>query len=56
VVYLTNVIGSGLVDLLNPLLESANGVWGTSKLGGQFPCVDDLSTLQNECFGTLVAY
>lgn len=56
VVYLTNVIGNGLVDLLNPLLTPVNGVWGTSLLGSQFLCVDDLSTFQNECFGDLVAY
>lgn len=56
VVYLSNVIGNGLIDILHPLLTPINGVWGTSKLGSQFPCIDDLTTLQNECIGTVVAY
>jgi hypothetical protein len=56
VVHLSNIEGNGLVDLLNPLMTPINGVWGTSTLGSQFPCIDDLTTFQNECFGTLVAY
>jgi CubicO group peptidase (beta-lactamase class C family) len=65
VVYLSNVIGNGFGELLNPLLGTF--VWspvGTpcpgncspsplpqSVLGGPFPCIDDLSTQQNECLG-----
>ena len=56
VVYLSNVVGNGMIDVLNPLLSPVNGAWGTSTLGSQFPCVDDLTTFQNECFGALVAY
>jgi CubicO group peptidase (beta-lactamase class C family) len=70
VVYLSNVIGNGFGDFLNPLLGSFN--WspvGTpcpgncapsplpqSVLGGPFPCIDDLSTQQNECQGLPGAY
>jgi CubicO group peptidase (beta-lactamase class C family) len=56
VVHLSNVKGNALEEMLNPLMEPINGVWGTSPLGSQFPCSDDLTTFQNECFGTLVAY
>ena len=56
VVHLTNVIGNPLVDILNPLLAPVIGVWGTSALGSQFPCIDDLATDQDECFGAWVAY
>lgn len=65
VVYLSNVIGNGFGEFLNPLLGTFN--WspvGTpcpgncapspmpqSVLGGPFPCIDDLSTQQNECQG-----
>jgi CubicO group peptidase (beta-lactamase class C family) len=56
VVYLSNVIGNGLVDVLNPLLRPDKGKWGTSDLGSQFPCVEDLTTYYDECYGTSVAY
>jgi hypothetical protein len=56
VVYLSNVRGNGLIDILNPLLTPVNDAWGTSTLGSQFPCVDDLNTFLNECFGAAVAY
>jgi hypothetical protein len=66
VVYLTNVIGNGFNDFLNALLANpipANqGSWsqvaGTpqSILGAPFPCVDDISTPQNECQGVVGAY
>jgi CubicO group peptidase (beta-lactamase class C family) len=56
VVYLSNVIGNGLVDLLNPLMTPINAMWGTSTLCSQYPCIDDLTTFQSECFGALVAY
>jgi CubicO group peptidase (beta-lactamase class C family) len=56
VVSLTNLQGNGLVDLLNPLMTPVNGVWGTSTLGSQFPCIDDPGTPQNECQNALAAY
>jgi CubicO group peptidase (beta-lactamase class C family) len=56
VVYLSNVIGNGLDEVLNPLLTPIDGGWGTSILGSQFPCVDDPNTFFNECKGTSVAY
>ncbi|MFO7566933.1 MAG: hypothetical protein R6X02_30090 [Enhygromyxa sp.] len=56
VVYLTNVRGNGLADLLNPLMTPVNGAWGTSTLGSQFPCVDDPGTPQNECQDPNAAY
>lgn len=65
VIYLSNVIGNGFGEFLDPLLGTFN--WspvGTpcpgncapspmpqSVLGGPFPCIDDLSTQQNECQG-----
>jgi CubicO group peptidase (beta-lactamase class C family) len=70
VVYLTNVIGNGFDQFLNPLLGTM--VWSPvgkpcpgncspspmpqSVLGGPFPCIDDLSTQQNECQGFPGAY
>lgn len=48
VVHMTNVLGNGLSDLMSPLL-TPNGGWGTSILGAQFPCVDDMATAGNEC-------
>jgi hypothetical protein len=61
VVYLTNVVGNPLDEVLNPLLTADKDKpdkdkWGTSILGSQFPCVDDLNTFYDECDGTLVAY
>jgi CubicO group peptidase (beta-lactamase class C family) len=56
VVLLSNVKGNALIDVLNPLLDPTNGMWGTSELGSQFPCNDDLFTFENECSGPLVAY
>jgi CubicO group peptidase (beta-lactamase class C family) len=56
VVYLTNVIGNALIDVLNPIMMPVDGKWGTSDLGSQFPCVDDLTTYYDECLGTLVTY
>ncbi|WP_165703880.1 serine hydrolase domain-containing protein [Enhygromyxa salina] len=50
VVVLTNVRGNGFSEYVNPLLETPAGVWGTSILGKQFPCGDDLATVSgNEC-------
>jgi hypothetical protein len=56
VVYLSNVIGNGLDEVLNPLLTPIDGVWGSSILGSQFPCVEDPFTFYDECDGSLVAY
>ncbi|WP_181234239.1 serine hydrolase [Enhygromyxa salina] len=50
VVILTNVLGNGMDEYVNPLLNAPGGVWGTSTLGKQFPCGDDLATTSgNEC-------
>jgi CubicO group peptidase (beta-lactamase class C family) len=49
VVILTNVYGNGITEFINPLLNAPGG-WGTSILGSQFPCGDDLTTVPgNEC-------
>jgi CubicO group peptidase (beta-lactamase class C family) len=50
VVILTNVLGNGISEYVNPLLNAPGGVWGTSILGNQFPCGDDFATISgNEC-------
>ena len=55
VVYLTNVIGNPIGTIMNPLLSSPNKTWTQpngvpqSILGGEFPCLDDPSTMFNEC-------
>jgi hypothetical protein len=70
VVYLSNVWGNPFDDFLNPLLGTTT--WSPvgapcpgncspspmpqSVLGGPFPCIDDLTTLQNECQGFVGAY
>lgn len=56
VVYLTNVKGNALDEYLNPLMTPTKGIWGTSTLGNQFPCVDDLTTFLPECFGSALTY
>jgi CubicO group peptidase (beta-lactamase class C family) len=53
VVYLANVIGQPFGDFINPLLDG-KGFWSqlnspTSALGGEFPCQDELFTLEDEC-------
>lgn len=70
VVYLSNVKGNAFSEFLNPLLGTT--IWSPvgspcpgncspsptpqSVLGGPFPCIDDLSTQQNECQGFVGAY
>jgi CubicO group peptidase (beta-lactamase class C family) len=70
VVFLSNVRGNALDEFLNPLLTGLG--WSPvgapcpgncspspmpkSVLGGPFPCIDDLSTLTNECQGFVGAY
>jgi CubicO group peptidase (beta-lactamase class C family) len=70
VVYLSNVIGNGFSEFLNPLLDSffwspvglpcpgncSPSPMPQSPLGGPFPCIEDLSTQQNECQGSPGAY
>jgi CubicO group peptidase (beta-lactamase class C family) len=70
VVYLSNVLGNPFSDFLNPLLSGIgwSPVGGPcpgncspspmprSVLGGPFPCIDDNSTLANECQGPVGAY
>jgi CubicO group peptidase (beta-lactamase class C family) len=54
VVILTNVVGNGFGEIFAPLFFTQGG-WGTSIIGGQFPCGDDPATTSgNEC-GNLVA-
>lgn len=56
VVMLTNVIGNGISEFVNPLLNAPGG-WGTSILGAQFPCGDDVSTISgNECGSSVPPY
>lgn len=55
VVHLTNVLGNGLGEFFGPLMDG-NGVWNTSFVGMQWPCIDDLSTPANECTGAAAAY
>ncbi len=49
VVYLTNVIGNGLSEFMDPLMKPQNGSWNTSMIGAVLPCVDDPSTPASEC-------
>src|SRR5690606_38889208 len=54
VVYLTNVVGNGFGEFLDPLLDAGGMGWSvpgnaTSALGGPFPCIDDPMTMASEC-------
>jgi hypothetical protein len=56
VVMLSNVLGNGFSEFLNPLLDAPAG-WGTSILGSQFPCGDDPATISgNECGVLITGY
>jgi hypothetical protein len=56
VVHLSNVLGNGLDEFMNPLMQTDPvGAWGQSKIGQLFPCIDDATTPEDECQSTSFA-